>query len=147
MRNVSDKSCTKNEYTFYVQSLLSENRTVYEIIPKNIVETERPQMTSQYGAYTLRAGLARLYAHMSMHSPTISGTHMHARTNAQACTHGPICNNYRFSTATMVSWTRLNVTQYVHCLSCLNSWWWRAEWDEILSEFTVSYRNLHFGLT
>jgi hypothetical protein len=30
-----------------------------------------------------------------------------------------ICNTYRFSTATMVARTRLNVTLYVHCLSCL----------------------------
>ena len=33
---------------------------------KNVVETEGPQMTSQYGAYALRAGLARLYARMRM---------------------------------------------------------------------------------
>ena len=31
--------------------------------PKNAVETEGPQMTSQYGEYAFRAGLARLYAH------------------------------------------------------------------------------------
>jgi hypothetical protein len=37
-------------------------------------------MTSQYGAYALRAGLARQYARMRMHTPTRSGTHMHART-------------------------------------------------------------------
>jgi hypothetical protein len=37
-----------------------ENHIVYEIMSKNIVETEGPQMTSQYGAFTLRAGLARL---------------------------------------------------------------------------------------
>ena len=33
-----------------------ENRAVYEIMSKNVVETEGPQMTSQYGAYALRAG-------------------------------------------------------------------------------------------
>ena len=54
---------------------------------KNTVETEMPQMTSQYGVYALRAGLARLYARMRMHMPTSPGTHMHARTHAQACTH------------------------------------------------------------
>ena len=32
-----------------------ENRTVYEIMSKNVVETEGPQKTSQYGAYALRA--------------------------------------------------------------------------------------------
>jgi hypothetical protein len=36
-------------------------RTVYEMMSENVVETEGLQMTSQYGAYALRAGLARLY--------------------------------------------------------------------------------------
>jgi uncharacterized membrane protein len=46
----------------------------------------------------------------------------HTRTQAHACTHArahtEICNTYCFSTTTMVSWTRLNVTFCVHCLSC-----------------------------
>jgi hypothetical protein len=46
-------------------------------------------MTSQYGAYVLHAGLARLYARMRMHTPSRPGAHMHARTHAQVCTHGP----------------------------------------------------------
>ena len=40
-----------------IKFFFSENRTVYEIMSKNLVETEGPQMTSQYGAYELRAGL------------------------------------------------------------------------------------------
>jgi hypothetical protein len=54
---------------------------------KNVVETEGPQMTSQYGAYALRAGLARLYACMRMHTPTRPGTHMHAGARARASMH------------------------------------------------------------
>jgi hypothetical protein len=53
---------------------------------KNIVEAVKPQMTSQYGAYALRAGLTRLYARMSMHTPTRPGTHMHARKGKHAHT-------------------------------------------------------------
>jgi hypothetical protein len=34
----------------------SENRAVYEVMSKNMIEPEGPQMTSQYGAYELRAG-------------------------------------------------------------------------------------------
>jgi hypothetical protein len=34
----------------------SENRVVYEIMSKNMVDPEVPQMTSQYGAYALHAG-------------------------------------------------------------------------------------------
>jgi hypothetical protein len=33
-----------------------ENYDVYEIMSKNMVELEGPQMTSQYGAYKLHAG-------------------------------------------------------------------------------------------
>jgi hypothetical protein len=54
---------------------------------KNWVETEGPQMTSQYGAYALRAGLARLYARMRMHTPTRSGTHRHARARMRTQTN------------------------------------------------------------
>ena len=54
---------------------------------KNVVETEGRQMTSQYGAYSLRAVLARIYARMLMHTPTRPGTHMHARTRARASMH------------------------------------------------------------
>ena len=46
-----------------------------------MVESEGPQMTSQYGAYALRAGLARLYARMRMHTPTLPDTYVHARTH------------------------------------------------------------------
>jgi hypothetical protein len=43
-------------------------------------------MTSQYGAHTLRAGLARLYACIRIHTSTLPGTHMHARTRKHAHT-------------------------------------------------------------
>ena len=45
MRNVSDKSCRENRNTFLPLLTFFENRPVYEIILKNIVETDRPQMT------------------------------------------------------------------------------------------------------
>jgi hypothetical protein len=53
---------------------------------KNVVETEGPQMTSQYGAYALRAGLERSHARMRMHTPARLGTHIHARTRKHAHT-------------------------------------------------------------
>jgi hypothetical protein len=58
MRIVLDKSCKENEDTHFMfdNFFPPENHTVYEIIPKNVVETEGPQMTSQHGAYALRAG-------------------------------------------------------------------------------------------
>jgi hypothetical protein len=53
---------------------------------KNIVEIDGPQMTSQYGAHALRAGLTRLLALIRMHTPKRPGTHMHARTSKDAHT-------------------------------------------------------------
>jgi hypothetical protein len=53
-------------------------------MPDNIVQEEQPQMTSQYGAYTLHAVLQRLHALIRMHTPTRPGTHIHAGTQAHA---------------------------------------------------------------
>ena len=33
-----------------------ESRAVYEVMSKNVVQQEGPQMTSQYGAYEFHAG-------------------------------------------------------------------------------------------
>ena len=44
------------------------------------MDTEMPQMTSQYGSYALHAGLARLHGQMRMHTPTRLGIHTHARS-------------------------------------------------------------------
>ena len=61
-------------------TFFSENCTIYVIMSKNMVEAKGPQMTSQYGAYALRAELARLHALMPMQTPTRPGTLKHART-------------------------------------------------------------------
>ena len=44
---------------------------------KYVAETEGPHMTSQYGAYALRTGLARLHALIRMHTLMRVGEHMH----------------------------------------------------------------------
>jgi hypothetical protein len=57
MENVLGKSCRENQNThFMFSNFFSENRAVYEIMLKTLVETDGPQMTSQYGACTLNAG-------------------------------------------------------------------------------------------
>jgi hypothetical protein len=91
MRNVSQKSCRENQNTFCVQYLFSENRAVYQIMWKNIVERGRPQTT------TWRK-------HTACWLPKATNTLK-------------ICNTHCFSTATMVARTRLHVTLYVHCPS------------------------------
>jgi hypothetical protein len=85
------------------------------IMSKNIVETEGPQMTSQYGANALRAGLARLLARMRMRTPTRPRTHMHARTRKHAHT-----DQYVILIALpQQQWfdERASMLQ-VHCMSC-----------------------------
>ena len=55
MEIASDKSFGKNKNTYIIFSnFLFENRAVYEIMWKNIVELGRPQ--GQYGACALHAG-------------------------------------------------------------------------------------------
>jgi hypothetical protein len=57
MRNISDKSVEKiKSHILCSIFIFSENRVVYEIIRKNKVERERPQITIQYCACTLYAG-------------------------------------------------------------------------------------------
>jgi hypothetical protein len=60
------------------------NNLFPKIAPKNVVENERPQMTSKYGVYTLHAGLARLYALLRNHTttrPVPTCTHAHTQTH------------------------------------------------------------------
>jgi len=46
MRNVSDKSCGETQNTNFVSNIFFfENRAVYEIMWKNVVERCRPQIT------------------------------------------------------------------------------------------------------
>ena len=97
MRNVLNKVVEKIKTHILCSITFSDNRTVYEIMSKTIVETEKPQMTSQYGAYVLRAGLPHAHAHA--HAPGYPHAHMHARASMH--THRPTSNC--FSTATMVS--------------------------------------------
>jgi hypothetical protein len=45
MRDVSDKNCRGNQNTHFVFGTFFEHRAVYEIMWKNTVEPDRPQMT------------------------------------------------------------------------------------------------------
>ena len=64
-------------------------------------------MTSQYGAYALHAGLARLHAFIHMHTPTHPVTHIHART------HKSISNTHSVSTATIMR-ERASMLRYTY---------------------------------
>ena len=43
MRNISDKPCTENQNTFYVQNF-SQNRAVYVIVWNNSLQPDRSQI-------------------------------------------------------------------------------------------------------
>jgi hypothetical protein len=116
MRNVLDRSCRENRSThFMFNNYFPVNGAVYKIMSKNVMETVGTQMTSQHGAYALQARLARLQA--SMRTPTRLSTQMHVSAPARACV--------RARTLLLLfqgkndSRTRLSVTLYVHCPSCL----------------------------
>ena len=91
MRNFSNKLCTENKNThFMFCKFLPENRAIYEKISKNMMEPERPQtIWSMRFAWWISKD-TRAQAHVRSHAPT----HPH--------THRPVCNNYCFSTTTMV---------------------------------------------
>jgi hypothetical protein len=54
MRNVPDKICRENQNILC--STFSENRSVGEVLWKNVVELARRPITVQYGTCSWRAG-------------------------------------------------------------------------------------------
>ena len=90
------KVIEKIEIHIFLITLFFENRAVYEMMWNNIAELNRPQMTIWF--------MRRTYW-------------MPRATNTPSD-----CDIYCFSNAR----TRLNVTLYVHCLSCyfLEACWW-----------------------
>jgi len=94
MKSVSDKICRENQNTRFVFS------GVFSIILPFMTKCGKyctaRQATRQCGACALHAG------YLSLHTHTLR-----------------LCNIYRFSSATTVVRTRLSVTLYIHCLSCM----------------------------
>jgi hypothetical protein len=91
----------KSKHThFKCNNCFFENRAVYDIMWKNILEPDRPQVT---------IWCMRIAFWVTKATNTLSG----------------ISNTYCFSTAAMVARTRLNVTLYVPCLLVLLFFvWW-----------------------
>ena len=71
-------------------NLFSENLAFYEVISKNTVEPEKPQMRMQYYACALHCWLSKTtcaQTHSSVCAPTFTCTHAHALTHTCARTH------------------------------------------------------------
>jgi hypothetical protein len=56
MGNASDKIAETIKTNILAQKLIFENRAVYEIMCKNMAESDWPQLTIQQGLCTLHAG-------------------------------------------------------------------------------------------
>jgi hypothetical protein len=63
MRSISDKSCRENQNTYYILKKFSKNHTIYEIIWKNMMDPDRPQIKIYNGSSTFHAGYLKLQAH------------------------------------------------------------------------------------
>ena len=77
-----------------LRNFFSENRAVYKIMWRNLVEPDRPQMTVKYSANKMRFA----YRHTLI-----------------------IFNTYSFMTVKLIRRTRLKITLYVQCLSYVRS--------------------------
>ena len=84
---------------------------------KNEVEPQRPQKIWRMPVACWISKATRAQAHARAIASATTPKCTNALTHARAHTLR-ICRSYCFPTATMVSWTRLNVTFCVHCLSC-----------------------------
>jgi hypothetical protein len=122
----------KSKHTFYVQQLLSENRAVYETMSKNMAESEGPQMTSQYGAL-------RYVQDKQSYTPALQFICPRAQAHAstRAYTNRKICNNYCFSTATVIR-ESFSMLRYTHIafLVCHNHMF--SPWNLNVSHTTRS---------
>ena len=107
MRNVSDGSCRENQNTFYVLSILSPP-------PKScrLWDNVEKYGGSREAAYNMAHALCKLDKWGYARESTRPCTHTYTRTHAHVRALTEMCDTYCFSTVTMVSWTRLNVTLY-----------------------------------
>ena len=112
MGNVLGKSCRENLNTHFMFNNSSENRTVYEIMSKNAVECEWPQMVT---IWRIRVACWINKATWHSHAPR----YPHASTHAHVCTHRPVSKIYSFSTAIMIR-KRTSVLRcmYIAPLAC-----------------------------
>ena len=85
MRNVSNPVVKKIKIYILDSVTFSENGTVYEIMSKRMVETDRPQMAIwRRVAYRISNG-TRSQEHVHAHAPATTHTHARRRTHLRTC--------------------------------------------------------------
>ena len=123
IRNVLEKNCRGNQNTHFIfTDVFPENRAIYKIMSKNMVETESPRITiwSMSFAYCISKA-TRAHAH-AQRPGTHKRAHTHGCNQARARTHThrqKYAIVFLFSTTTMLSLTLLTVMLYLHCLPWL----------------------------
>ena len=110
MRNVVEKSCRENQNThFMFNNFFSENRTVYEIMSKNMVD---PEATNDVTIWRIRIAcwiskIIRTHAHAHAHAPGHPYTHVRTQLHTQ-------------QNIILVAFARhLHAILYLHCRYCL----------------------------
>jgi hypothetical protein len=106
------------KHTLLFKKFFFENRAVFEIVSRNKLEPEGPQITSQYGACWI---IKATYTHPPAHINE-PGTRTHARASTRTHTH---THTHTHKYIILIAfprqqWSRmcLSVTLYVHWLSC-----------------------------
>ena len=121
VRNVSKAPCRENQNTLPIfTDFFFDNNAIYETRSKNMVKSESLQMAiwRRIACSVNRTMCAQ--AHVSVRAHTLTRTHTLRRARARTHTHRGrerSTQYFCFFTATVVSWTRHNLTLHVHCLS------------------------------
>jgi hypothetical protein len=94
---------------------------MFNVLWNNVVKYDGARRTTNVTIWRIRIAwwinkATCTHARTRLHTPTRVG----ARRRAHIYTHTYICYTCCFSTANVVSRTRLIFTLYVHCLSCLH---------------------------
>jgi hypothetical protein len=126
MWNVSDKIVEKIKTPVLCSINFFQSHDVYEIMWKNMIQPDRPQMTVQYGAG--KVWLLRWMTKAKIQAPLIT------------------FNTYCFSVVTTVMQMFSIVTVYVYCFSCIGiccgekacyAFKQRSIWDTHLTDWKI----------
>jgi hypothetical protein len=127
MRNVSHKSCRKNQNTHFVFSdfFFFENRAVYEIMWKNIVERGRAQMAiwhMRIACWIPKATNTHSEYVIHIAVPLQHWLHVRALTlrHTYSTVHWLCCSVFQFSSHQPISVAELGRSVY-HVTSCMSS--------------------------
>jgi hypothetical protein len=111
MRDVSDKRHRENHNTHFIfNNFFSWKLWRYEIMSKNVMESERPQMTMW---------CMRVACWISTVTCAYMHAHVHEPGHPHSCTHRQICNSFCFSMETIIH-KHTSVLHYTYIASLVD---------------------------